>query len=128
MRASAQIRQYASKFANTNPEVAFDLLDLSAKIAQEEQEQSQQEGQQKQGGELPPGLKEHMEKKEKEEGQDQGQKQAQQGQQQQDSEQGQEGEKQAYTKLKSACISVATSNPQARQALLPVLKLIKSLG
>ena len=118
MRASTRIRQYASKFANTQPEVAFDLLDLASKVAEDEQapkDEQAQEGQQKQGGELPPALKEHMEKK-KEEGGDKDQGQQDQGQ------------KQAYSQLKAATIRIAAENPGVRQALLPALKLIKQLG
>jgi hypothetical protein len=110
MRPSAQIRHLATKYASTNSEVAFDLLDLSSKVAQSEEEQEQQT--QKQGGELPPALKKHMEEKEegkKDEGQDQGQKQA-------------------YAQLKAACIQAATTNPAARSAFLPVLKVIKHHG
>lgn len=132
MRASARIRQYASKFATTQPEVAFDLLDLASKVAedekadqggqQEQAKQAQQEGQgqekdqgqQKQGGELPPALKEHMEEKKKEEGGDK--------------DQGQQDQKQAYSQLKAATIRIAAENPGVRQALLPALKLIKQLG
>ena len=115
MRASTRIRQYASKFANTQPEVAFDLLDLASKVAEDEQapkDEQAQEGQQKQGGELPPALKEHMEKK-KEEGGDKDQDQ---------------GQKQAYSKLRAATIKAANENPATRSTLMPLLKLIKQLG
>jgi hypothetical protein len=127
MRASARIRQYATKFATNNPEVAFDLLDLASKVAEDEkgqdqgqsqqqkqgqdQDQSQDQSQQKQGGEMPPALKKHME--EKEEGKEQGQ-----GQQQ----------KEAYVQLKSACMKVARDNPAQRAALLPILRVIKEHG
>lgn len=126
MRASARIRQYATKFANTNPEVAFDLLDLAGKVAEDEkaQDQGQQkqgqdqgqeakdQGQQKQGGEMPPALKEHMEEKKKEEGGDD------QGQQKQG----------AYAQLKTTCLKVAKDNPNQRAALMPILRTIKQLG
>ena len=115
MRPSAQIRHLATKYASTNPEVAFDLLDLAGKVAQSEQEE-QQQTQQKQGGELPPALKKHMEEKaegKKDEGKDEGQDQ---------------GQKQAYAQLKAACIQAATNNPAARSAFLPVLKVIKNHG
>jgi len=117
MRASTRIRQYATKFANTQPEVAFDLLDLASKVAEDEQAQAPkdeqaQDGQQKQGGELPPALKEHMEKKKEEGGDDQ--------------DQGQQ--KQAYRQLRAATIKAANENPATRPALMPLLKLIKQLG
>ena len=140
MLASARIRQYASKFASTQPEVAFDLLDLASKVAEDEQGQKDQgqkdqgqakqaqddqgqkdqgakdQGQAKQGGELPPALKEHLEKKKEEAGGDD--KKDEQGQ----------GQKQAYAQLKAATIRVANENPGVRSTLLPVLKLIKQLG
>lgn len=130
MRASARIRQYATKFANDNPEVAFDLLDLAGKVAEDEkaqdqgqaqQKQGQDQGQeakdqgqaqQKQGGEMPPALKEHMEKKKEEGGDDQGQ-----GQQ-----------KQAYAQLKAACMKAAKDHPNQRAAFMPILRAIKQLG
>jgi len=141
MLASARIRQYASKFATNQPEVAFDLLDLASKVAEDEQGQGSkdqgqqdqgqkqaqegqgqgqekdqgQQAQQKQGGEMPPALKEHMEEKKKEEGsKDQGQQD--------------QGQKQAYAQLKAATIRIAAENPSVRPALLPALKLIKQLG
>lgn len=118
MSAAAQIRQFASKYASINPEVSYDLLDLASRVAQEEgQDQGQQgqQAQQKQGGELPPALKEHMEKKEKEKG-DEGK------------DEGQEQQKQAYSRLKNACLAAARENPNARAAFMPILKTIKQLG
>lgn len=136
MRASARIRQFAKKFATENPEntgLAFDLLDLASKVAEDEKEaqgqdqggqgqqkQGQDQGQeakdqgqaqQKQGGEMPPALKEHMEEKKKEEGGD---------------DQGQQ--KQAYTQLKAACLTAARNNPNQRAAYMPILRVIKQLG
>jgi len=134
MRASTRIRQYASKFATTQPEVAFDLLDLAGKVAEDEQKEAEgqqaQDGQQKQGGEMPPALKKHMEEKggdkKEDEGQDQGQQK--QGQDQGEGQQDQGQQKQAYAKLKAATIRLASENPALRQALLPALKLIRQLG
>ncbi len=147
MRSSALIRQYAKKFATTNPTVSFDLLELASRVADDEQTQDQQAQQQKQGqdqgqqdqgqqqkqgqdqqtqdqqtqeqkqaGEMPPALKKHLEEQKGKGGDDQGQ-----GQQGQD-------QKQAYTTLKQACLTAARTNPEAKAALLPVLRTIKSLG
>ena len=123
MRASNQIRSFAAKIASTQPAMAFDLMSLADKVAQDEQAQQEQQeqgqaqqgqkAQQKQGGQMPQALKEHAEKKkeEKEEkGEDQGQK------------------KQAYQTLRSAVIRLASQNHQARIALQPVLHLIKQIG
>jgi hypothetical protein len=134
MRASALIRKYATKFASSNPEVAFDLLDLATKVAEDEQapaqeqeqqkqaqdqdqdqEQKGQGQQQKQGGEMPPALKEYMKKKKEKSGE-------------KDEDQGQQQQKQAYAKLRSAVIHTAHQNPSVRQVLQPVLQIIKKLG
>jgi hypothetical protein len=113
MLASARIRQYASKFASTQPEIAFDLIDLATKVADDEQAKEQAQAEQKQAGEMPPQFKENAEKK-KEEAEakkdDQGQKQA------------------SYQALRSAVIRTAAANPAARTALQPVLQIIKQLG
>jgi hypothetical protein len=128
MRASTQIRSFAAKIANHQPSMAFDLMELADKVAQQEQgqqEQGQQEqgqpeqgqpeqGQQKQAGELPPALKEHMKKKEEAKGE------------KEEGEQGQQ--KQAYQTLRSAVIRLASENPQARIALQPILHTIKQIG
>lgn len=131
MRASARIRKYATTLAAEHPEISFDLLDLAGKIAEDEQAQQgqgqqQKQGQdqqgqgqqdqgqqQKQGGEMPPALKEHLEEKKKEEGQ---------GQQ----DQGQS--KEAYVQLKSACMEAARKNPNQRALLMPMLRVIKQHG
>lgn len=113
MPASNEIRQYAAKIASVSPSVAFDLVALADKVAQQEADQ-QQAQQQKQA--------EQQDQAEQEKGQ---QKQAQQ-QDQAEQEAGQQ--KQAYTALRSAVIRTATANPVARQALQPVLKLIQQLG
>lgn len=121
MHASARIRSYAAKLANTQPHIAFDLMKLAAEQdeaeqeqqAQGEQDQGQQaQGQKKQGGQLPPALKEHMKKKEEKSDDDK--------------EQGQK--KQAYAALRHEVIRVASENLQARMALQPVLRLIKQIG
>lgn len=121
MKPSALIRAYASKIASTNPEIAFDLANLSIKVAEEEKESEQDkpEAQQKQA--------EQQEKKDKDEDKKEEGKPfpgaAKPFEKKEDAQQ-----KQAYQSLRSACIRTAASNPQARAALTPVLQLIKQLG
>jgi hypothetical protein len=113
MKTAARIRQLAVKYAS-NPALAYDLVELSDKIAQEEgQEPAQQD--QKQGGQVPPQFLEHMKKKEdgKEEKKEDGQSQ------QKDA---------AYHGLRSAVIRLAHANPQLRAAYQPLLETIKKLG
>ena len=116
MSASFEIRKFASRVATTHPDVAYDLVDLADRVAQEEQQQAQtQEQEQKQAGEVPPQFKEHMKEK-KEEGQ--------QGQ----GQEGQEQQKQAsYRKLRAAILTTAQANPAVQNALMPVFQAIKQL-
>ncbi len=122
MKAAREIHKFAARIAADHPELAFDLTDLALRVAQDEEQQQAQKpaeqapAEQKQAGELPPGLKEHMEKKKEEagQGQDQGQDQGQQ--------------KQAYMKLRASVIHTAHQNPDARKVLMPVLKTIKQIG
>jgi hypothetical protein len=114
MKASAHIRQVAVRYAATNSAVAYDLLDLATKVAEQEQEQEQEQApaqEQKQGGQVPPQFLEHMKEK-KDEKKDDGQ-----GQQ-----------KEAYTQLRAAVIKSAHTNPHLRDAYRPILELIKALG
>ena len=37
-------------------------------------------------------------------------------------------QKQAYSRLKNACLAAAKENPNARAAFMPILKTIKQLG
>jgi hypothetical protein len=115
MSASAEIRKFASNVATSHPDVAYDLVSLADRLAQDEQQSQQQSQEQKQAGEVPPQFKEHMKEK-KEEGQDQGQ--------------GQEQQKQAssYRTLKAAVLNTAKANPAIRNALMPILQTIKQLG
>jgi hypothetical protein len=119
MKASSVIRQHALKLAGTNPAVSYELLELADKVAQEEQGegdqgQGQEQGQQKQGGQIPEAFKENIEKmKEKAKDKD---------------DDKDEGKKEAYLKLRSACIRTASENPHLRPAMLPVLQLIKQIG
>lgn len=106
MRASARIRQYASKFASENPEVAFDLLDLATKVAEDEQK----------------------DEKTQDEGQAPAPKTANQGQEQAQDPKDEQNAKKAYLALKSACIRCVSENPESKQAFMPVLKLIKQIG
>ena len=121
MKPSIRLRAFAQKFASDQPALAYDLIELADKFAEDEQaDQAQQkqaqqdqqdQGQQKQGGEMPPALKKHMEEKAEGKGdQDQGQ------------------DKQAYVALKTEVVKVAHENPAIRAALLPALKLIKAQG
>jgi len=74
MKTSNLILKMATKYASSNPHVAYDLIDLATKVAQEE---GQEQKDQKQAGEVPPQFLEHMKKKDdKGEDKDQGQKQA----------------------------------------------------
>lgn len=110
MRASAEIRKFATTIADTNPGVAFDLATLAFKLAEEEQDEGQGQAEQKQAGEIPEAFKEHMKKKDDDKGQDEGQKQA------------------SYRTLKAAVIRAAQANPNARATFLPLLQTIKKLG
>jgi hypothetical protein len=116
MKASAQIRSFAARIASGNAQLAYDLLDLATKVAQDEQQGEQAAQDQKEAGKIPPQFLEHMKKKEdggdddKKDDQGQGQKQA------------------AYAALKSAVIKMAHANPHLRDAYLPLLQTIKSIG
>ena len=125
----------AAKIATSNPEIAFDLADLSVKIAQEEEKKEEKkddkdEGKPFPGAAKPFGKDAQQQEEPKEEAKDQQgqQKQAEQQGQQEPAEKDQEQQKQAYQALRSACIRTAASNPQARAALTPVLQLIKQIG
>lgn len=115
MKASARIRSFAARYATSNSAVAYDLIDLSTKLAQDEEQEAQGQ-EQKQGGQVPPQFLEHMKGKKddkKEEGQGQ-----QQGQQ----------KDAAYKELRSSVIKMAHANPHLREAYRPLLETIKKLG
>jgi len=97
MKASNEIRKLAAKYAAQDAPLAYDLMDLASKVAQEEGQDDDQ-GQQKQAQDDQEGQ------------QDQGQKQANK-----------------YAGLRSAVIKAASDNPAARAAFIPVLQAIKSL-
>jgi hypothetical protein len=98
MKASTEIRKLAAKYAAQDAPLAYDLMDLASKVAQDE-------GQDDQG---------------------QQQKQAQDDQQGQQ-DQGQKQAADKYAGLRSAVIQAASKNPEARAAFIPVLQAIKSL-
>ena len=112
MKASTLVRKFAAKYASTNPTVAYDLIDLSTKIAEQEGQEEQQ-SQQKQA-QLPPEFLEHQKGK-KEDDKDQGQGQGQQ-------------KEASYTQLRSAVIKMAAANPHLLAAYRPLLETIKKLG
>lgn len=116
MKASALIRALAAKYASSNTVVAYDLIDLSEKVAQEEQGQGQgQQQEPKQAGEVPPQFLEHMKKKE-----DGGEEKKEEGQGQQKDA--------SYQALRSSVIKMAHANPHLREAYRPLLETIKKLG
>jgi len=109
MKASALIRQFAAKYASTNPVVAYDLVDLSTKLAEQEEQQGQQGQKQAQ---LPPEFLEH-----------------QKGKKEDKDEQGQGQQKEAaYGQLRSAVIKMAHANPHLSEAYRPLLETIKKIG
>jgi hypothetical protein len=114
MKASTQVRKFAARVASTHPTLAYELIDLSTKLAQQEEEGQQAAQDQKQGGEVPPQFLEHMKKKEDDKGDE---KKDDEGQ-----------EKQAYTALRSHVIRQAHANPHIREAYQPLLETIKRLG
>jgi hypothetical protein len=97
MKASNEIRKMAAKYAAQDASLAYDLMDLASKVAEDEG-QDQDQGQQKQ---------------------------AQDDQTQQDQGQKQAADK--YAGLRSAVIKAASENPAARAAFIPVLQAIKGL-
>ena len=116
IKASALIRQVAVKYASSNPAVAYDLIDVSMKVAEQEQKEEQEaQGQQKQAQLPPEFLEQQKKKKEESEG-----KKEEQGQGQQKDA--------AFAQLKSAVIKMAQANPHLREAYRPLLETIKKLG
>jgi hypothetical protein len=97
MKPSAQLTAIAARLAATNPEVAFDLVELSTKLA----------------GEVPPQFLEHM--KGKDDKKDD----------KKDDEEGQKKEA-SYQNLRALVIRTAAQHPEAREAFLPVLQALKN--
>lgn len=122
MSASAEIRKYAATIADAHPGVAFDLANLSFKLAEEEQEEKKDQGQEqaKQAGQIPEAFKEHMKEKKEEGGEKKEEKKEDEGQKQ--------ASVTAYTTLKTNVIKLAQANPNARASYMPLLQLIKQLG
>lgn len=128
MKASAEIRKFAARVASNNPILSFDLIDLADKVAEQEQEQAQSQqakqaqqdqaqqdqAQGKQGGEMPPALKKHLEEKNEGKAEDKAKDQGQ--------------GKQAYLDLKAHLVKTAMDNPGQRALFLPLLQTIKRLG
>ena len=112
MQPSSILRKYAAQLAGHNPAMAFNLMATADQVEQAEQASGDQK--QKAAGQMPPALKKHMEEKKKEEAGDD------------DDDAGQQ--KQAYVTLRSAVIRTASSTPEARKALMPILKVIQQLG
>lgn len=115
MKHSQALRQLATRYASENPVVAYDLLALSSKFAEDEQQQgSQGQQDQKQGGQVPPQFLEHQKGKEDKKEEDQGQAQQKQAS--------------AYQALRSAVIRMASANRPLIEAYKPLLDMIKQLG
>ena len=91
------LRLYQFPDERTNPEVAFDLVELSTKLA----------------GEVPPQFLEHM--KGKDDKKDD----------KKDDEEGQKKEA-SYQSLRALVIRTAAQHPEAREAFLPVLQALKN--
>lgn len=120
-KSAALIHRVAAKYAASNPQVAYDLIELAGKVAQDEGQQEPAQQDQKQGGQVPPQFLEHMKKKEEgggEKKEDQGQGQGQQ----------KDASAARYTGLRTAVIRLAAANPNLRAAYLPLLETIKRLG
>lgn len=109
MKASAQIRSLAARYASVQPELAFDLIDLAVKIAEDEQQQAEAPTEESKQAGLPPEFLEQQKSK-KDDGEDEGQ------------------QKQAYQTLRSHVIHIAHANPHLREAYLPLLQAIKQIG
>lgn len=109
MKASAQVRAFATRVASFDPELAYAMVDFSVKLAQDEQKAEEQkdqgQAQGKQAGQVPPEFLEHQKGKEEKKDDDDGQK------------------KEAA--LRSIIIRTAANHPEAREAFLPILQHLK---
>lgn len=119
MKASVRIRQFASRCANENPTLAYDLIELAESVDADMVTAAPAEpvaSAPVQAGEVPPQFLENMKKKEDgaEDKKDEGQ--------------AKEASTSAYASLKSTVIKMASANPHLREAYLPILKAIKQLG
>ncbi len=115
MKASQEIRSFATKIAGENASLSFDLLALADRVAATEKVKS--------AGEMPPQFKENAEKKKEEaEAKKDGDKDEKKEDKKDDKKEA------SYTALKSAVLKAASSDPAAKQLLRPVLQTIKQLG
>jgi hypothetical protein len=114
MSLSVKLSNYASKIASTHPEIAYDLVAFA-----------------REAGEMPPQFRENAEKKKeeaeakKEEGE---KKQAAQQEVVQQATEEQQKQASAYAQIRSSVIRTAAADPLVREALKPVLQLIKQIG
>lgn len=116
--ASAQIRSFAARVAANHPELAYDLMDLASKVAQDEDKPKDKKEDDKEDGKPFPGAAKPF-----------GEKDAQEQQAEPEKETQEQQAKQAdYKALRAAVIHTAAMNPQNRAAFAPVLNLIKKLG
>jgi hypothetical protein len=115
MKGSVELRSYATRIASTHPEIAYDLVELSARLAADEQQEGGQQQEQAQGGQ--------------QQAQDQGQQQEQSGQQQGQAQgDGQQKQAAAYRALRASLVQAVAQNPKLRAPLLPVLQILKQVG
>jgi hypothetical protein len=141
MKASSELRSLAKRIASTNPELAYDIVDISERVAQQEEQQAAPAQDQKEAG-LPPEFLENIKKKEDgaEDKGDDNKKEAglppeflenikKKEDGAKDDDKGQSQEKQAaYSTLRSHVIRMASANPNLREAYKPLLETIKQLG
>lgn len=113
MKASVELRALATRVASSQPTLAYDILALSDKLAEQEQQAEQAPAQEQKAAGLPPEFLENQKKKEDESKSDEGQ-----GEQKQAS----------YQELRSHVIRLAHANPHLREAYKPLLVTIKQLG
>lgn len=98
MKASHEIRKFAAQAAETNPTLAYDLVELATRLAAQEDD----------------------DKDDKKSNQQQEKKENQQEQKKEASDK--------FSQLRALVIKTAASNPAARPALLPVLQAIKAMA
>lgn len=101
MRASHEIRKFAAQAAETNPTLAYDLVELANKVAAQEKQENDDDDDDKKSNQ--------QEKK--------------QNQQQQKKEASDK-----FNQLRALVIRTAASNPAVRPALVPVLQAIKEMS
>jgi hypothetical protein len=123
MKASVELRKLATKVSSENPKLAYEVMSLATRLAADEDEKKQAEGQQEQkqaANNHPDDCTCPICKNTKKEA----------AEQQAEAKDDEEQKKQAakYASLRSAVIRTAASDANAKQALLPVLQVIKTLG